>query len=170
MRLPLDRPVLGDEEMEAVLAVLRSGHLVQGSRVESFESMLAHELGMASAVCCSSGTASLHLALTAHGCGPGDEVIAPAFGFPATANAVELCGARAVLADVDLERFALDPASVEAVAGPRTVGVIPVHPFGMVAPMGDLEAIAEERGWWIVEDAACSLGTTQGGSKSSLKS
>jgi perosamine synthetase len=161
--LPLHRPFLGDAEIAAVTEVLQSGFLVQGPKVAAFEAGLAARLGLAEVVACSSGTAALHLALATMDCDPGDEVIVPAFGFPATANAVELCGARAIPADVDPDRMALSVQTVSAVATDRTVGVIPVHPFGIPAPMAALTALAQERGWWMVEDAACALGTKTGG-------
>ncbi len=156
----LHRPVLGAEEAAAVAEVLASGYLVNGPRVAAFERGVADRLSLAHGVACSSGTAALHLALRAMGCGPGDEVIVPAFGFPATANAVELCGARAALADISLDTFGLTAATVEAARTPRTVGVLPVHPFGIPAPMEELERHAEGHGLWIVEDAACALGTS----------
>lgn len=163
MKHPLHRPVLGDEELEAVAEVLKSGHLVQGPRVEAFEARLAEILDIPHVVAVSSGTAALHVSTVAMGLTPHDEVIVPAFGFPATANAVELTGARAVPADVDPERFALTVESIEAVATERTVGVILVHSFGIPAPTADLHALCKSRGWWLLEDAACALGTKQEG-------
>ena len=160
MTLPLARPVLDQEEMDAVLEVMRSHHLVQGARVQSFEAALAEASGVEHAVAVSSGTSAIHLAVLAQGCGPGDEVIVPAFGFPATGNAVELCGARAVPADVDPETMALSASTVERALGPRTRGAVPVHPFGIPAPMGELEAVGDDL--WFVEDAACALGTDRG--------
>ncbi len=162
MKHPLHRPVLGDEELSALAEVLKSGHLVQGPRVAAFESRLAELLEIRHAVAVSSGTAALHVSAVAMGLTPHDEVIVPAFGFPATANAVELTGARAVAADVDLERFALTVESIEAVATERTVGVILVHPFGIPAPTPELKSLCDSRGWWLIEDAACALGTAQG--------
>lgn len=161
MKHALHRPVLGEEELQAVAEVLESGHLVQGPRVAAFEAKLAEILDIRHVVAVSSGTAALHVSTVALGLTPHDEVIVPAFGFPATANAVELTGARAVPADVDLERFALTVESIEAVATERTVGVILVHSFGIPAPTADLHALCKSRGWWLLEDAACALGTTQ---------
>src|SRR5207344_2976042 len=117
-------------EAEAVREVLRSGQLTMGAKVEEFERAVASAVGVTHAAAVSSGTAALHLAVLALGLGPGDEVIVPAYTFPATANAVELCGARAVLADVDPDTFNLDVARVADAVTPRTRAVIPVHLFG----------------------------------------
>ena len=149
MRHPLHRPVLGAEELSALAEVLESGHLVQGPRVAAFEARLAELMEIRHVVAVSSGTAALHVSAVAMGLTPHDEVIVPAFGFPATANAVELTGARAVAADVDLDRFSLTVESIEAVATERTVGVILVHPFGIPAPTPALQALCESRGWWL---------------------
>lgn len=162
-RVRLHAPLLGDEEAQAVAEVLASGWLVQGPRVRAFEEGLAKVVGTGAAVAVSSGTAALHVGLRALGLAPGEEVIVPGFGYPATANAVELCGARAVPADVDAERMALSAASVDAAASARTVGVVVVHAFGIPAPMAELEALCAARGWWLLEDAACALGTAPEG-------
>lgn len=163
LRYPLHRPVLGPEEQAAAGAVLASGMVASGPRVAEFEQLVADRLGASIGVACSSGTAALHLAALALDVGSDDEVIVPAFGFPATANIVELCGARAVAADVSLDDFSLSAESVAAVATARTVGVIAVHPFGIPAPLAALEALAAARGWWLMEDAACALGTAGAG-------
>jgi perosamine synthetase len=101
-------PEIGDEEVEAVAAVLRSGYLVQGRHVQEFERLVSEYVGTKHAVAVSSGTCALHLALIALGIGPGDEVIVPDFTFPATANVVELVGATPILIDVDLATFNMD--------------------------------------------------------------
>lgn len=145
-------------------AVLQSGRLVQGPRVAALERRAAQLLGRRHAVAVSSGTAALHLATLVAGCGPGDEVLVPAFGYPATANAVELAGGHAVPVDVDPDTFALTPETIRDALTPRTVGLIAVHPFGIPAPMEAIEALARARGLWWVEDAACSLGTDVSGS------
>ncbi len=110
--------------------MIESGQLTMGPKVAEFETALAEAFGTAHAAAVSSGTAALHLALLALGIGPGDEVIVPAYTFPATANVVELCGARAVLVDVDPETFLVDPAAVAAAVTPRTRAVMAVHLFG----------------------------------------
>ncbi|GMV38545.1 MAG: pyridoxal phosphate-dependent aminotransferase [Myxococcales bacterium] len=156
--IPLCRPTVGPEELAAVGDVLASGHLVQGARVAAFEEALATRLGQPVAAT-SSGTAALHLALLALGVGPGDEVIVPGVTFPAPANAVEAVGARAVAADVDPERWALDPARAAAAMSARTRAVIVVHPFGVPADVPALRSL----GVPIIEDAACALGATLDG-------
>ena len=106
----LARPDVGEPELAAVAEVVASGMLTMGPKVAELERALAAACGTTDAVVVSSGTAALHLALVALGIGPGDEVIVPAYTFPATANAVELCGGRAVLVDVEPDTFNLDIA------------------------------------------------------------
>ena len=126
----LARPDVGEEELAAVAEVLESGQLTMGPWVARFEQALARAVGTADAVAVSSGTAALHLAMLALGIGEGDEVIVPAYTFPATANAVELCGGRAVLVDVDPETFLVRPELVADAVSPRTRAVLAVHLFG----------------------------------------
>jgi dTDP-4-amino-4,6-dideoxygalactose transaminase len=161
----LVEPEMGEDEFQAVRRVLATGYLVQGQNVGRFEELVAAYLGLDHAVAVSSGTAALHVALLALGIGPGDEVIVPDFTFPATANVVALVGARPVLADVSLETFNLDPAGVEALITPRTRAIMPVHLFGLPAPMDEIQALAEAHGLWLIEDAACALGAEYGGRK-----
>jgi len=156
-------PEIGDEEVQAVAAVLRSHFLVGGPAVQEFEGRVATAVGTRHAVAVSSGTAALHLALLALDVGPGDEVVVPGFSHPATANVVERVGARPVLVDIDLRTYNVDPAAMMAAVGPRTKALMPVHLFGQPAEMEPLLAAAADRGIRVVEDAACALGATYRG-------
>lgn len=153
--IPAARPIIGDDERAAVDRVLRSGMVAQGPEVAAFET----EFGQAmvdgrDCVAVNSGTSGLHLGLLAAGVGPGDEVIVPAFTFAATGNAVALTGATPVFADIELETYTLDPASVESKVTDRTKAIMPVHLYGHPARMDELERIAQQHGLMIFEDAA----------------
>ena len=153
----LARPDVGEAELAAVAEVLASGQLTMGPKVAEFERAVAEAVGTAHAVAVSSGTAALHLAMLALGIGPGDEVIVPAYTFPATANVVELCGARAVLVDVDPETFLVRAEHVAAAVTPRTRAVLAVHLFGRPVEWEELQtAVPQEVA--LVEDAAGALG------------
>jgi perosamine synthetase len=155
--LRLARPDVGDAELAAVGEVLASGQLTMGPHVDAFERAVAQAVGTADAVAVSSGTAALHLALMALGVGAGDEVIVPAYTFPATANAVELCGARAVLVDVDPETFLVRPELVADAVTPRTRVVLAVHLFGRPVGWEELQSAVPQE-VVLVEDAAGALG------------
>jgi perosamine synthetase len=153
----LARPDVGETELAAMAEVLADGQLTMGPRVAAFESAVAAAVGTAHAVAVSSGTAALHLALLALGVGEGDEVIVPAYTFPATANAVRLCGARPVLADVDPETFLMRPELVAGAVTGRTRVVIAVHLFGRPLDWEELQtAVSQEV--VLLEDAAGALG------------
>jgi perosamine synthetase len=128
-----------------------------GAKVGELEAALAEAVGTAHAAVVSSGTAALHLALLALEIGPGDEVVVPAYTFPATANVVELCGARAVLADVDPETFLLDTAAVAAAVTPSTRAVMAVHLFGRPVAWEALQTSVPQE-VVLIEDAAGALG------------
>jgi perosamine synthetase len=151
--IPVVRPHLGDEERQAVARVLESGQLAQGELVEAFEQRFAAFCHVREAVAVSSGTAALHLALLAHGIGPGDEVITTPFSFAATANAVRLAGATPVFVDIEPDTYNLDPALVEAAVTARTRALLPVHLYGQPADMIALGAIAARHGLILIEDA-----------------
>jgi dTDP-4-amino-4,6-dideoxygalactose transaminase len=158
----LARPDVGEEELAAVSEVVRSGQLTMGPKVDEFEAALAQAVGTAHAAVVSSGTAALHLALLALEIGPGDEVIVPAYTFPATANVVELCGARAVLVDIDPDTFNLDVPAVAAAVTSRTRAVLAVHLFGRPVEWEALQtAVPQEVA--LVEDAAGALGASYRG-------
>jgi perosamine synthetase len=155
-------PDLGEEELAEVAEVLRSGQLTMGPKVSEFEAGLADACEVEHAVAVSSGTAALHLAVLALGIGPGDEVIVPAYTFPATANVVALAGARPVLVDVDPETMNLSPDAVADAVTQRTRAVLVVHLFGRPAPWEALEAAVPE-GVELLEDAAGALGARRAG-------
>jgi perosamine synthetase len=153
----LAQPDVGETELVAIGEVLDSGMLTMGPKVAEFEAAIAAACGTAHAAVCSSGTAALHLALLALDVGAGDEVIVPAYTFPATANVVELTGARAVLVDVDPETFNIEPARVYDAVTPRTKAVLAVHLFGRPVDWEALQtAVPPEV--VLVEDAAGALG------------
>ncbi|MEL6177812.1 MAG: DegT/DnrJ/EryC1/StrS family aminotransferase [Myxococcota bacterium] len=157
--IPIAIPALGHRESEAVLKPLQSGWVAQGPEVAAFERNFAQYTQSPYALACSSGTAALHLALSALGVGPGDEVVVPGFTWVATANVVELLGARAVLCDIDPDTFVSTPDHFEAVLSPRTKALMPVHLFGFVADMPSICALAARHGCVVVEDAACAAGS-----------
>jgi perosamine synthetase len=158
----LARPDVGAEEAAAVAEVLESGLLTMGPKVAEFEAEVARACERPHAVAVSSGTAALHLAVLALGIGKRDEVLVPAYTFPATANVVALAGARPVLVDVDPETMNLDPAKVEAAVTRRTKAVLAVHLFGR--PL-DWEALVEAvpPPVVLIEDAAGALGARRRG-------
>jgi len=160
--IPISRPLLGDEEKDAVLAVLESGQLAQGPRVRRFEEAFAAMCGVREAVAVSSGTAALMVALLAHGVGPGDEVITSPFTFAATANAVLFAGARPVFVDVSDSDFNIDPSLIEAKVTPRTKAIIPVHLFGHPCDMAAITALAERHHLALIEDACQAHGAAVG--------
>jgi perosamine synthetase len=161
--IPISRPLFGAEEMDAVLEPLRSGWVVQGPKVAAFERAFGEYVGTPHAVATSSCTTALHLALVAMGVAPGDEVVVPAFTWVATANVVEMQGARPVFIDVDLDTFNATADGIEAAITPRTKVVMPVSLFGLSAPMGPIMEIARAHNVRVVEDDACAIGTWQEG-------
>ncbi len=153
----LARPDVGDAELAAVREVVESGMLTMGPKVGELEEALARACGTAHAAVVSSGTAALHLAMMALGIGAGDEVVVPAYTFPASANAVELSGARAVLVDVDPDTFNVEPARVVEALTERTRAVLVVHLFGRPADWEALQT-AVPQDVLLLEDAAGALG------------
>lgn len=156
--IPITKPVLGAEELEALRAPLEAGWVVQGPQVAEFERRFEEYTRAPHAVASTSCTTALHLVLAALDLGSGDEVVVPAFTWVSTANVVEYQGATPVFADVDLTTFNIDPDALEAAITERTVGVIPVHLFGLCAEMAPILEIAQRRGLWVLEDAACAFG------------
>lgn len=160
--IPWWEPQVGPEEYTLLRRVLDSNYLNDGDFTTRFEQLVAERTGARFVVAVTSGTTALHLALTAAGVGPGDEVIVPDMTFIATANAVSLAGATVVLADVD-ESLTLAPGSFERAITRRTKAVIPVHVSGRGAAMGQILDIASRRGVSVIEDAAEAFASRQTG-------
>jgi dTDP-4-amino-4,6-dideoxygalactose transaminase len=158
--IPIAKPLMGDEEKQAVLEVLDSGMLAQGPRVRALEDAFADYCGVAHAVATSSGTTALHVALLANGIGEGDEVITSPFTFISSANAILFTGARPVFVDIDPLTFNIDPRQIEPAITPRTKAIMPVHLFGLTADMGAISEIAEGHGLAVIEDACQAHGAT----------
>jgi dTDP-4-amino-4,6-dideoxygalactose transaminase len=152
--IPISKPTFGTEELSLLAEVLESGIVAQGSKVEQLEREFAQLAGTRHAVAVSSGTAALHLALLAHGVGPGDEVITTPFTFIGSANCVLYTGARPRFVDVRPDTFNIDPALIEAAITPRTRAILPVHLYGLMADMGPIAEIARRHDLVVLEDAA----------------
>lgn len=163
-RIPLFELELGDEEVQAVEAVLRSRWLTMGERIQEFEHAFAEFIGAKHAIAVSNGTAALHLANLALGIGPGDEVIVPSLTFVATANSIRYVGATPVFADVVSETdWTISPTEIERRITPRTRAIAVVHYAGYPCDMEAIAAIAKRHGLAIVEDCAHSPGASVNG-------
>ena len=158
----LARPDVGGEELAEIEAVLESGQLTMGPKVDELETLLAEACEVEHAVVVSSGTAALHLAILALGLEPGDDVLVPAYTFPATANVVALAGLEPVLVDVDPATMNLDVERVAAAVTPRTRAVLAVHLFGRPLDWDALAAAVPD-GVVLLEDAAGALGARSKG-------
>lgn len=153
MEIPLSRPFIGEEEIEAVVAVLRSPQLSLGPQTEAFEAEFAKTLGARYAVAVNSGTSGLHVCVRALGIAEGDEVITTPFSFIASANCVLFERARPVFVDVEADTFNIDPSMMEAAITPRTRALLPVHVFGHPADMRTIMEIAHKHDLKVIEDA-----------------
>jgi dTDP-4-amino-4,6-dideoxygalactose transaminase len=156
--IKIAQPLIGDDEREAVLAVLDSGRLAAGAVTRQFEATFAREVsGTAEAIAVANGTAALHIALLAHGIGPGDEVITTPFTFQATANMILAVGARPVFVDIR-DDGNINPDLIEAAITPHTRAILPVHLFGRLCDMEAICAIAGRHDLALIEDACQSHG------------
>ena len=157
------RPWFGEAEASAVEEVIRSGWVSQGPRVVDFERAVAEVTGARHAIAVSNCTTALHLGMVVSGVGPGDEVIVPSLSFVASANAIRYVGATPVFAEVDPASHNVTAESVGEVMTERTRAVIVVHQCGVPADLAPLRALCDSRHAFLVEDAACAIGSTYGG-------
>jgi dTDP-4-amino-4,6-dideoxygalactose transaminase len=167
--IPINLPLLGEDEKKAVLSVLESGMLTDssyegGKWVKSFESKMRELLRVKHVVAVNSGTAALHSVLLALGIKPGDEVVVPSFTFVATANVVLACGAKPVFVDTKAD-YNIDPVQFGKAITKYTKAVIPVHLYGYPADMDEVREIASAHSVHVVEDAAESLGAEYKGNQ-----
>lgn len=162
----LIRPYVSFDEVEADLRrMFESGIFTRGENVEAFRAEVAAYTGAPHAFLATSATTALWLCLKRLDIGPGDEVVVSDFSFPATANVVEDLGARPVFADVSLDTYNMLPEALEAAITPRTRAVIAVDAFGNPTGMGRIAAICRARGLPLIEDAACAIGSSEGGKR-----
>jgi perosamine synthetase len=163
--IPIARPVIGSEEIEAVGAVLRSGMLTQGESVREFEEAFSRYIGVKNSVAVSNGTVALDMALKALDLHQGDEVISPAFTFIATANSVVYQGLRPVFVDVDRRTFNIDPEDLKTKITPHTKAVIGVHLYGQPFDLKAVGQICEDHSLALIEDCAQAHGAQFNGKK-----
>jgi perosamine synthetase len=161
--ISIAKPIIGEEEINAVTEVLKSGVIAEGQRVKDFEAAFANYTGSSYAIAVNSGTAALHVALLAHGIGNGDEVITTPFTFVATSNSVLFTGAKPVFADIEENTFNIDPGSIVEKITPKTKAIIPVHLYGQAADMKSIIEIAEDHDLIIIEDACQAHGAAYDG-------
>ncbi|MFO7654517.1 MAG: DegT/DnrJ/EryC1/StrS aminotransferase family protein [Candidatus Krumholzibacteriia bacterium] len=155
--LPFSPPDIGEDEIQEVVAALRSGWITSGPRVKRFERDFAETMGAPGALALSSCTAALHLALVLHEVGPGDEVITTPMTFCSTVSVIEHVGARPVLVDVEPDTLNISPAAVAAAVTEQTRAILPVHYAGHPVDLDPIEDLADRHGLVVVEDAAHAL-------------
>jgi dTDP-4-amino-4,6-dideoxygalactose transaminase len=163
--LPLSRPSIGKEEIEEVIACLRSGWITTGPRTKKFEEEFSEYVGAKCAVAVSSATAGLHISLLSLGIGNGDAVITSPLTFAATANVIVLSGARPIFADIDRHTLQIDPDEIVRKMDRKTRCIIPVHFGGQPCDMDKIKEIASRNAAEVLEDAAHAVGTEYKGHK-----
>lgn len=177
-KIPVTKPYFDEEELEQIRGSLDSGWVANGSRCVEFEKKIAEHEGVKEGIATTSCTTALHLAMAGEGMGPGMDVIVPAFTFVATENAIVETGATPVMVDIHEETFNVDADKVREIIsikysmsegklvnnenGNVLWGIVPVHEFGLCCDIYEINAIAEEYGLKVIEDAACALGAMIG--------
>lgn len=163
--IPYGRQTVEEDDIQAVIDVLKSDYLTTGPKVSEFEKMVADYVGVKYAVAISNGTAALHAACYAAGIEPGDEVIVTPLTFAASANCVLYCGGTPVFADVDSRTYNIDPADIRRKITDKTKAIIAVHLAGQPCDMDEIHKIAEEHHLIVIEDGAHALGSVYKGKK-----
>jgi perosamine synthetase len=165
--IPINLPKIGEEEVKAVVKVMRSGPLTNalgaGPRVKQFEEKFAEFAGVKHAIAVNTGTAALHSAIVSAGVKQGDEVILPSFTFVATAEAVVMAGGKPVFTDIDPETYNISPAEIKKNITKKTKAIVPVDLYGLPAEIKSIREIAAKHGLALVEDAAQAHGATYAG-------
>lgn len=154
IKIPIANPIIGDEEIEEVVKVLKSGFIAQGPKVAKFEEEFANFVNGKYGVATSSGTTALHVALLSCGIGKGDEVITTPFSFAATGNSVLYTGAKPIFVDIDQNTFNIDPNKIEEAITDKTKAIMPVQLYGQPADMDKISEIANKHDLFVIEDAA----------------
>ncbi len=163
--IPVAKPLIAEEEINAVTEVLRSGMIVQGERVAEFEKRFSEFTGVDHAIAVSNGTAALDIALKAAGIGEGDEVITTPFTFIATSNAILFQGAKPVFVDIDEDTYNINPESILEKITPKTKAVLGVHLFGHPFDVKSVQEICEDHDILLIEDSAQAHGAEYRGKK-----
>ncbi|ROR31534.1 UDP-4-amino-4,6-dideoxy-N-acetyl-beta-L-altrosamine transaminase [Mobilisporobacter senegalensis] len=158
MYIPYGRQYIDDDDINAVVEVLKSDYLTTGPKVVEFENMVKEYVGAKYAVAVSNGTAALHVACLAAGIGEGDEVITTPITFVASANCILYCGATPIFADINPNTYNIDPEDVRRKITNKTKAIIAVHFTGQPCELDELRHIAKEYNLLIIEDAAHALG------------
>ena len=162
MKIPISKTFLTEKEIKSVLEPLKTGWLVQGPKVKSFENAWSEFPGAKYSVAVSSCTTALQVSLKALGFGLGDQAIVPAFSWISTANIVEHLGGEVIFSDIDLSTFNIDLTNLDKLITPKTKVIIPVHLFGLPANMVEINNFAKRHKIFVVEDAACGFGAKIG--------
>lgn len=165
MNIPYGRQTIEEDDIQAVVEVLKSDYLTTGPKVTQFEKVVAEYVGAKYAVAISNGTAALHAACFAAGIQPGDEVITTPITFAASANCALYCGAKSVFADVKPDTYNINPEDIRRKITSKTKAIIAVHYTGQPCEMDEIHQIAEEHNLLVIEDAAHALGADYKGKK-----
>lgn len=163
--IPYGRQTIEDDDIDAVIEVLKSDYLTTGPKIAEFEKSVADYVGAKYAVAISNGTSALHAACFAAGIGPGDEVITTPITFAASSNCVLYCGGTPVFADIDPKTYNIDPDDIRKKITDKTKAIMAIHLAGQPCDMDEIHKIAKENNLIVIEDGAHALGSVYKGKK-----